>query len=196
MSTSRPASSKGPSTRKGTSRVSDLGNNSASRGAAKSPGLTPVSHPSPPPAISPAVAAVMRGNRKADTIAELRARSALHAAGLRFRKSLVIRTRNRRVVVDVAFPARRLAVFIDGCFWHSCPVHGTRPTSHVDYWSWKLTRNTERDHIVDGELRDLGWSVLRIWEHEAADQVVYRVKTELIDLLAMTDATTAEAPRG
>lgn len=180
----------------GVSRVSDFGSDSAGRRTARSAGLKSAPHPLLPPATSPAVAAVMRGNRNCDTVAELRVRSALHAAGLRFRKSLPIATRNRRVVVDVAFPARRLAVFVDGCFWHSCPLHGTRPISHGDYWSWKLARNTERDSIVDGELRESGWSVVRIWEHEPADQVVSRVKTELMNVPATTEATTVEEPRG
>lgn len=161
-----------------------------------SPDVKPAVAPPPPTAISPAVAAVMRGNKKADTRPELRARSALHAAGFRFRKSLVITTRNRRVVVDVAFPARRLAVLIDGCFWHSCPVHGTRPTSHVGYWSWKLARNAERDRLVEEELRDVGWSVLRIWEHEPTDQVVSMVKTKLTDLLPAAAQTTTGTHRG
>jgi DNA mismatch endonuclease (patch repair protein) len=66
---------------------------------------------------------------------------------------------------DIVFPRKRVAVFIDGCFWHSCPEHGNRPKSNVSYWSAKLERNRRRDIKVTAELRSNGWEVLRIWEH-------------------------------
>ena len=67
---------------------------------------------------------------------------------------------------DFAFPARRLAVFVDGCFWHGCPRHGTSPKSNARFWREKIARNRERDREVNRELRRRGWRVLRIWEHE------------------------------
>ena len=67
---------------------------------------------------------------------------------------------------DFVFPARRLAVFVDGCFWHGCPRHGTMPKENRRFWQAKITRNRERDREVRAELRRLGWKVLRVWEHE------------------------------
>ncbi len=67
---------------------------------------------------------------------------------------------------DFAFPARRLAVFVDGCFWHGCPRHGTLPKGNARFWREKIARNRERDREVNRELRRRGWRVLRIWEHE------------------------------
>lgn len=67
---------------------------------------------------------------------------------------------------DFVFPAKRLAVFVDGCFWHGCPRHGTMPKENRRFWQAKITRNRERDREVGAELRRLGWKVLRVWEHE------------------------------
>ncbi len=116
----------------------------------------------------------MQSNRRKDTTLELGIRSALHRAGFRFRK-------NRRPVVglrceaDVIFTAIRLAVFIDGCFWHGCPQHATRPVTHGEWWAAKLDRNMERDRLNDGQLRLAGWTVCRIWEHEGTNPAVARV---------------------
>lgn len=115
---------------------------------------------------SEAVSRVMRGNRKRDTQPELALRSALHALGLRFRKHYVLFDGQQRATVDVAFPSERVAVFLDGCFWHSCPQHGTAPRTNTEYWSPKLLRNIERDRDVDARLRAAGWMSIRVWEHE------------------------------
>jgi DNA mismatch endonuclease, patch repair protein len=71
---------------------------------------------------------------------------------------------------DFVFRRERLAVFVDGCFWHSCPYHGRKPSSRQNYWLPKLARNKMRDRIVTRQLRKLGWSVLRIWHHELANE--------------------------
>jgi DNA mismatch endonuclease (patch repair protein) len=116
-------------------------------------------------ASSPAVRSVMRGNRKRDTAPELRIRRMLHARGLRYR----VATRplpNRRWTADLVFRGPRVAVFIDGCFWHGCPEHFSVPRTNPAYWGPKIARNQERDAIVDGELESAGWRVVRIWEHE------------------------------
>jgi DNA mismatch endonuclease (patch repair protein) len=73
------------------------------------------------------------------------------------------------VRVDVLFPRARLAVFVDGCFWHGCSAHGTRPKSNSGYWLPKLSANAERDIRVNAALRSAGWSVIRIWEHDEPD---------------------------
>lgn len=109
---------------------------------------------------------IMRANRKVGTQPEIRLRSALHRKGLRFRKDFVIEADGLRVRPDVTFPRRRVAVFLDGCFWHSCPAHGSVPGSNAGYWTPKLRRNVERDTRVDAALMSAGWNVIRIWEHE------------------------------
>lgn len=105
-------------------------------------------------------------NRRRDTAAELRLRSELHASGLRFRKDLLLRVGTVRVHPDIVFTRAKVAVFLDGCFWHACPEHGTVPKSNVTYWAPKLTANTERDQRVNEALTMDGWLVRRVWEHE------------------------------
>lgn len=118
---------------------------------------------------------VGRGNRRRDTAPEVRIRSALHRAGLRFRKDRVIDLSDRRVRADIVFTRRRVAVFIDGCFWHRCPYHGRTPASNTAYWVPKLQRNVERDREVTAALSEAGWHVIRIWEHEPVPQAVERI---------------------
>lgn len=113
---------------------------------------------------------VMRANRRRDTKPEVRLRSVLHRRGLRFRKDAPVSTDLRTVRVDIVFPRQRVAVFVDGCFWHCCPVHGTRPRTNGSYWQAKLDRNVSRDDSVNDALQRAGWNVIRIWEHENADE--------------------------
>lgn len=118
----------------------------------------------------------MAANRHRDTSPELALRSALHARGLRFRVDYPIRVPGRRPIrPDVVFTRARTAVFVDGCFWHSCPQHGTLPKSNEDYWLPKLARNRERDEQADRMLADAGWHVVRIWEHESVGDAIERV---------------------
>jgi DNA mismatch endonuclease, patch repair protein len=133
--------------------------------AASSRGSLSYPHPS-----SPAASSVMRGNRKADTQPEVRIRKELHRLGLRFRKYLAIEAFDIVVKPDVVFPSHRLAVFIDGCFWHSCPLHGTKPQTNSRYWAAKLARNQSRDAKVGERLSAAGWNVVRIWEHVPVDK--------------------------
>jgi DNA mismatch endonuclease (patch repair protein) len=130
-------------------------------------------YPSP---TSPAVTAVMRGNRRADTSPERQVRSLLHASGYRYRTDYRLDVPGARVRPDIVFTRKRLAVFIDGCFWHRCPEHGTSPRANTHYWAPKLERNVARDRRVDQALHAAGWTVLRIWEHvgpaEAAALVI------------------------
>lgn len=115
----------------------------------------------------------MRANRRADTRPETVLRSALHRRGLRFRKDLLLRLGDGvRVKPDIVFTARKVVVFVDGCFWHVCPEHGRYPTTNEWYWSPKLRRNMERDQIVSKALVGQGWLVIRIWEHEHVDNAV------------------------
>lgn len=118
-----------------------------------------------PFAADPGRAANMRGNRRADTKPEMALRSALHAMGYRYRKDFRLDLPLRRVRPDIAFTSRRVAVFVDGCFWHACPEHGSAPKSNQWYWSPKLAKNVERDRAADAALEQAGWTVVRLWEH-------------------------------
>ena len=111
------------------------------------------------------VSAAMRGNRKRDTGPELRLRSLLHARGLRFRANLELIVPGLRVRPDIVFSRRRVAVFVDGCFWHSCRWHGTRPRVNTHYWLPKLKGVAARDRRVKRLLTRAGWTVIRFWEH-------------------------------
>jgi DNA mismatch endonuclease, patch repair protein len=129
----------------------------------------------PPRPTSLAATSAMRGNRRADTAPELRLRSALHRRGYRFRKDFPLPGAGRPVRVDIVFPRKRLAVFVDGCFWHGCPQHCRVPAANADYWEPKLRGNSERDRRTDHALADRGWRVLRIWEHEPLEEAVAQV---------------------
>lgn len=129
--------------------------------------------------LSAAVRRVMQANRRRDTKPEVRLRSALHRAGYRFRVDLPVQAVDRRVRVDVAFPGRRVAVFVDGCFWHGCPEHGNVPRHNAQYWEAKLRRNVDRDSEVTRALESVGWRVVRIWEHETLDTATRAVVAAL-----------------
>lgn len=109
----------------------------------------------------------MQRVRQKDTSAELALRRALHALGLRYRIQVTVSTKPRRVA-DVTFGGPRVAVFVDGCFWHGCPEHFRRPQTRQKFWDAKITRNQARDAAVTKALRKVGWRVLRLWEHELA----------------------------
>ncbi|MCH8901173.1 MAG: very short patch repair endonuclease, partial [Chloroflexi bacterium] len=117
----------------------------------------------------------MRSNRSGITKPEVALRSMLHRLGYRFRKDFSTKERSIRVRPDVAFPRSKVAVFVDGCFWHRCPVHGTVPKANAAYWVPKLEQNVQRDQTSTKALRDAGWIVLRIWEHEPVDLAAKRV---------------------
>lgn len=127
-----------------------------------------------PRASSPATLRRMRKTRQRDTASELALRSALHRRGLRFYvdRSPIMGTRGR---ADVVFPRARVAVYVDGCFWHSCPEHGTSPKANAEWWREKLERNQQRDRNTDQNLREAGWTALRVWEHEDAEEAAERI---------------------
>ncbi|MBN9239960.1 MAG: very short patch repair endonuclease [Micrococcales bacterium 70-64] len=120
-------------------------------------------------ASSPAVRKSMLGNKRRDTHAELRVRQLLHARGLRYRVDFAPLDKRRRA--DIVFTRLRLVIYIDGCFWHGCPLHYVRPKTNADYWLPKIERNVERDLEYSARLRDAGWTVLRFWEHEPPVEV-------------------------
>ncbi|MYD54587.1 MAG: very short patch repair endonuclease [Chloroflexi bacterium] len=128
---------------------------------------------------SAAASATMRSNRRRDTGPELALRSALHRRGWRFRVDLPVVASDRRVRPDIAFPRRRVAVFVDGCFWHSCPTHGRQPAANARYWERKLNGNAERDRADTDALEGSGWTVVRVWEHENTADAVLVVEAAL-----------------
>lgn len=126
-------------------------------------------------ASSPAARRVMLANGPRDTAPELAVRSALHRAGLRFRKNCAP-VATLRCEADVVFPRARVAVFVDGCFWHGCPRHRTYPRTNAEWWRRKIDTNRERDRRRTLELRSLGWVVVRVWAHETPARAVRRVR--------------------
>jgi DNA mismatch endonuclease, patch repair protein len=113
----------------------------------------------------------MHRQRRKDTQPELAVRRLLHADGLRYRLGVAVPGMRRRTI-DIAFPGAKVAVFVDGCFWHGCPDHATWPVSNAAWWAKKLNGNRDRDQMTSENLRSLGWEVLRFWEHEHPRVVV------------------------
>jgi DNA mismatch endonuclease (patch repair protein) len=122
--------------------------------------------------------AVMQGNRRRDTTPELAIRRILHQRGARYRvDALVIPGLRRRA--DIVFTRRRVAVFVDGCFWHGCPDHFVPSKSNAEYWSEKIARNRTRDMETDQLLLAAGWRVHRHWSHEDPTAVAAAVLSTL-----------------
>ena len=136
--------------------------------------LVPHEHTGPTDAPSEATRARMRRQARRDTRPELALRRELHRRGRRF---FVDRAplKGLRRRPDLVFPRRRVAVYVDGCFWHSCPVHASSPKNNAEWWAAKLAGNVVRDRDSDARLVEAGWVVVRVWEHEdpaaAADRV-------------------------
>lgn len=116
----------------------------------------------------------MQRQRRRDTAPELALRRALHRRGLRYRVDRpVVRGVRRRA--DVVFGPAKVAVFVDGCFWHCCPMHATYPASNAQWWAEKLAGNVARDRATDLALTAAGWLVVRVWEHEDAETAARRI---------------------
>ena len=116
----------------------------------------------------------MRATAQRDNSIERRLRTALHAWGLRFRLHQKLLAGSRRTA-DIVLPASRVVVFVDGCFWHGCPVHGSTPKNNAAWWGAKLDANRARDRDTDARLKELGWKVVRVWEHEHPDRAAERI---------------------
>jgi len=114
---------------------------------------------------------IMSAIRSENTTPEVTLRKALWAKGLRFRIYY------GKEKIDIAFPSKKLAIFIDGCFWHGCPIHSHLPKSHLNYWHPKLKKNIERDKAKSARLETEGWKIMRFWEHEIVnlDYVVKKI---------------------
>jgi DNA mismatch endonuclease (patch repair protein) len=121
----------------------------------------------------------MAGIRRRDTKPEAALRSALHRRGYRFRKDYSVRVNGKLIRPDIAFTRQRVAIFVDGCFWHCCPEHGRQPRVNSEYWSPKLARNAARDREQTYALKSAGWIVVRFWEHESVAAAVDTVVANL-----------------
>jgi DNA mismatch endonuclease (patch repair protein) len=123
---------------------------------------------------SPEVRSRMQATPRRDTPAELRIRRILHAQGFRYSiDARPIRDSRRRA--DILFRKAKVAVFIDGCFWHGCPRHGTWPKANADFWRSKIMANRARDSDTNRELGRHGWLVRRFWEHEEPDRAAAKI---------------------
>lgn len=120
----------------------------------------------------------MQRQRRRDTSLELNIRRRLHALGYRFRVDYRMAS-SLRCRGDVVFTRQKVVVFVDGCFWHGCPEHATTPKNNAAWWKAKLTANVERDRRNSAALEALGWTVVRIWEHESVSEAVKRVAAGL-----------------
>jgi DNA mismatch endonuclease, patch repair protein len=119
----------------------------------------------------------MSRQARTGTSPELALRRELHRRGLRFRVDFRLDAAGlRRRRSDIAFTRRRIAVFVDGCFWHACPLHATFPKANGSWWEAKLAGNVARDRDTDARLADAGWTVIRIWEHEETIVAAARVE--------------------
>ena len=133
-------------------------------------------NPNYPKPSSKAAVNVMKANKRANTKPEVLIRTHLHRAGYRFRKDFNIKINGKNYRPDIAFTKQKVAIFIDGCFWHLCPIHGHIPKTNIHYWEPKLKKNSERDKNSNKVLRKAGWKVVRVWEHvsikEAANSII------------------------
>jgi DNA mismatch endonuclease, patch repair protein len=136
----------------------------------------------------------MSRQRRRDTAPEIALRRQLHARGLRYRVAWPIPGLSRRTV-DIAFTRARLAVFVDGCFWHSCPEHATYPSANGAWWAAKLAANQQRDRTTTEHLEASGWTVVRIWEHEDPYQVASRLEDLVRTKLSACVPTVRPNPR-
>lgn len=125
-------------------------------------------------ASSPDARARMQANRRRDTKPELALRSAVHALGLRYRVDAPpLKGLRRRA--DLVFPRVKVAVFLDGCFWHGCPEHHTVAAANATFWAEKVSGNRTRDRDTDARLAEAGWTSVRVWEHEDPVEAAQRV---------------------
>lgn len=128
----------------------------------------------------------MIANRGRDTVPEIKLRRELHRRGLRYRVDMpVLPEIHRRA--DIVFTRVRLAVYVDGCFWHGCPVHATRARANREYWDLKIAQNRSRDLDTDQRLTVRGWTPLRVWEHQSIDESADLIEQTYTRLVARPD---------
>jgi DNA mismatch endonuclease, patch repair protein len=126
-------------------------------------------------ASTPGTRKSMQANKGRDTKPERALRSAVHALGLRYRVNARPLKAVRRTA-DLVFTKAKVAVFLDGCFWHGCPEHHTVAATNASFWSEKVETNRRRDRDTDAKLAEVGWTVVRVWEHEDPTESALRVE--------------------
>ena len=140
---------------------------------------------------SPETSRRMAKVRQKGTGAEIALRRELYRRGLRYRVDYAVMKKPRRVV-DVAFPALKIAIFVDGCFWLGCPEHATWPKQNAEFWRQKIEANRLRDADTNSRLLDVGWTVLRFWEHESPIEATETI----VQTVAMARAKRCTSPAG
>jgi DNA (cytosine-5)-methyltransferase 1 len=145
-----------------------------------------------PPASSPGARRRMEATRQKDTAAEMALRAAVNTLGLGYRTEVHLPGSRRRA--DLVFDEAGVVAFVDGCFWHACPKHRTSPKAHSDWWERKLGDNQRRDRDTDQRLRNLGWVVLRFWEHEDPGAAARSIATVHSDRVAVRSGEVDDSP--
>jgi len=135
--------------------------------------------PTHPGSSSLVVSRRMSTAKRRDTAAEIALRRELHARGMRYRVAYPVPNQRRRTI-DVAFTRAKVAVFVDGCFWHGCLEHGTMPRSNGEWWRTKLAANEARDRDTNRLLEELDWIVVRVWEHERPNVAANRAEAAVL----------------
>jgi len=148
-----------------------------------------------PKATSAAVRRVMRENVGRETHPERKLRSLLFRSGLRFRKDYSP-VPKERVTVDILFPRQGICIFVDGCFWHGCPLHFEVPKTHSSWWQEKIEDNRQRDARQTRLLRALGWSVIRVWEHEIKEDSISSKVREIKEVVQQMAPRDGRKRRG
>jgi len=142
-------------------------------------------HPTKPERPSPSSSAAfarMKAAKSKDTAPEKALRSELHKKGLRYRTDArPVVSLNRRA--DIVFRSAKVAVFVDGCFWHGCPIHGTQAKANAEFWKNKIKRNQERDAETNQLLKKAGWKVIRVWEHENPEKASTKIQKVILKRL-------------
>lgn len=159
--------------------------------------MAETSEPAEPPRVSPggALSSKMSTLARRDTRPEVALRRELHRRGMRFRVQVKV-PGNRRRTIDIAFTRARLAVYVDGCFWHGCPEHHVQPRANSEWWAWKVARNKARDEDTDRQLADQGWMSLRVWEHEDVESAANMVVDAYSRRLQRVDETRGARRKG
>jgi len=128
--------------------------------------------------------------KRRDTAPELALRREIHRRGLRYRINYPVPSRSRRSI-DIAFPKRHLAVFVDGCFWHACPEHSVESKSNSNWWVEKLEGNVRRDQDTNDSLVNEGWRVLRFWEHDLRSEASVSAATDYVEELVSASGSNS-----
>ncbi|MFG2997056.1 very short patch repair endonuclease [Streptomyces sp. NPDC048340] len=137
---------------------------------------------------SPGVSARMSRQASRDTNPEMSVRRLLHASGLRYRVNFPVPGMRRRTI-DIAFTRAKIAIFLDGCFWHGCPEHATQPKANAQWWRSKLDTNMARDRETTAHLEAAGWMVLRFWEHESPASAADSIRSAAAQQTNASDST-------